>query len=428
MKETLKTLISDFVDAQLPELVEREIRLPQKPQQIVSLVGARRTGKTFLMFSLIQQLRKTMPAHSLVYLNLEDDRLHGDEILDISLFRDAYYELYPQNIDIPVYFFFDEVQAIKGWERFIRRLLETEKCYIYITGSSSNLMSRELSTILRGRTINVEVFPFNYREYLRYRKIPENLATTNGKTLLKSAFEDFLSGTSLPAVMPLEPYFRQRALQDYLDLIMFKDIAERFRVDNYTLLKRLLVFLIANSANLISTNKIYADFTSQGLSLSKNTLYQYLGYLETAGVIHLLPLYHSNMRVQARNPYKVFVMDHGLKTLVSLQADRGRSLETIVYWQLRRSVSNIHYWKNGQETDFVWNSDNGINLLNVCLDTSNVATLKREVEGLNLAMHKFGVKKAQIISLDKDTVINTTGGEICIISIWRWCLTNQELM
>jgi len=103
MKETLKTLISDFVDAQLPELVEREIRLPQKPQQIVSLVGARRTGKTFLMFSLIQQLRKTMPAHSLVYLNLEDDRLHGDEILDISLFRDAYYELYPQNIDIPVY-------------------------------------------------------------------------------------------------------------------------------------------------------------------------------------------------------------------------------------------------------------------------------------------------------------------------------------
>jgi predicted AAA+ superfamily ATPase len=426
MKEIFKTLISDFVNAELPDMVNREIRLPVEPSLIVSLVGARRTGKTFLMFSLIGHLRKSMPANRLIYINLEDDRLWQTDPIDLAQFRDAYYELYPQNIDEQVYFCFDEVQEVSGWQRFVRRLVDTEKCYVYLTGSSSSLMSRDISTILRGKTLSIEVFPFNFREYLSLRRIAEDSISTKGKTLIKSAFYDFLSGTSMPAIITLEPYFRQRALQDYLDLIMFKDVAERFRVDNYILLKRLLFFLIANSANLISTNKIYADFSSQGLNLSKNTLYQYIGYLESAGILQLLPIYNSNLRVQSRNPYKVIVIDHGLKNLVSMQTDRGRNLETIVYWQLRRKYAQIYYWKNGQETDFVWQSSRGTELLNVCIDATNPSTLKRELDSLTIAMQKFGTAQAKLITMDKDAVAENKSGKINLISFWKWCLSGDQ--
>jgi predicted AAA+ superfamily ATPase len=118
------------------------------------------------------------------------------QVRHLAQFRDAYYELYPQNIDEQVYFCFDEVQEVSGWQRFVRRLVDTEKCYVYLTGSSSSLMSRDISTILRGKTLSIEVFPFNFREYLSLRRIAEDSISTKGKTLIKSAFYDFLSGTS----------------------------------------------------------------------------------------------------------------------------------------------------------------------------------------------------------------------------------------
>lgn len=422
MKEIFKTLISDFIESSLPELVERDIRFPDEPTLAVSLIGARRTGKTFLMFSHIFRMRKQIERERLVYINLEDDRLWISGQPELSQFRDAYYELYPQYLGKPVWFYFDEVQVVKGWERFIRRMLDTENCHIYVTGSSSSLMSREISTLLGGRTLSIEVFPFSFAEYLRWRQIDANSHSTRAKTLIKSAFADFLDGSSLPGMMALEPYFRQRALQDYVDLIMFKDIAERFKVDNYPLLKRLLYFLIANSANLISISKVYADFSSQGFSLSRNTLYQYTGYLEAAGILSLIPIYSSNQRIQARNPYKVMVIDHGLKNLISLQPDQGRKLESLVYWQLRRHTAKIWYWKNGHETDFIVQGQDGLELINVCWEFNQPGTLKRELDSLAAAMGKFKCSTAKIITLDKDYREQTEMGEVSISSFWKWAL------
>lgn len=425
MKDVFKTLISDFVNSPLPEMVERNIPLPDKPSLTVSLIGARRTGKTFLMFTHIRRMRQQCDNSQLIYINLEDDRLWTFGQPDLALFRDAYYELWPQNLDREVWFYFDEVQAVPGWERFIRRMMDTQNCHIFVTGSSSSLMSREISTLLGGRTLSVEVFPFSFMEYLTWRDIPADAVSTRGKTLIKSALDDFLVGTSLPGLMALEAQFRQRALQDYLDLIMFKDIAERFKVDNYPLLKRLLSFLIANSANLISINKIFTDFRSQGLSLSKNTLYQYTGYLEAAGILSLLPIYSSNQRVQSRNPYKVMVLDHGLKNLVSLQKDLGRNLESLVYWQLRRHTGKICYWKNSHETDFVYSDHQGLNLINVCVDMNRAETRKRELDSLAAAMRKFNIAQAKIITLDMDASLNTEVGQVCAISFWKWALTGD---
>jgi hypothetical protein len=378
------------------------------------------------MFSHIRKMRQDIDKTRLVYINLEDDRLWVSNQPDLSLFIDAYYELYPENLDREVWFYIDEVQAVPGWERFIRRLMDTQKCHVFVTGSSSSLMSREISTLLGGRTLSVEVFPFSFAEYLSWRKIAPDTVSTRKKTLVRSAFADFLAGTSLPGMLSLDPYFRQRALQDYLDLIMFKDIAERFRVDNYPLLKRLLNFLIANSANLISINKIYSDFSSQGLSLSKNTLYQYTGYLEAAGILSLMPIHSANQRVQARNPYKVMVLDHGLKNLVSMQPDLGRNLESLVYWQLRRKTHRIFYWKNSHETDFVVLEKDNISLINVCANLSHPATRKRELDSLAGAMNKFGTSHAKIITMDEDDSLDLNEGQISIESFWIWALTQHQ--
>ena len=426
MKHIFKTLITDFIEAPLPELVNRSIALPDRSNFVVSLIGARRTGKTFLMFSHIRKLRQEIDKTRLVYINLEDDRLWVSGQPELSVFLDAYYELYPENLDRAVWFFVDEVQAVPGWERFIRRLMDTQNCHVFVTGSSSSLMSREISTLLGGRTLSVEVFPFSFAEYLSWRKISPDTISTRGKTLVRSAFQDFLAGSSLPGMLALDSYFRQRALQHYLDLIMFKDIAERFRVDNYPLLKRLLYFLMANSANLVSINKIYSDFSSQGLNLSKNTLYQYTGYLEAAGILSLMPIHSSNQRVQARNPYKVMILDHGLKNLVSMQPDLGRNLESLVYWQLRRTTNRIFYWKNSHETDFVFLEKDNLSLINVCASLSQPTTRKRELDSLTGAMKKFGTPQAMIITMDEDARLDVEQGQISIQSFWTWALSQPQ--
>lgn len=364
MKEVFKKIITDFIELELPKLIERELELPLESKKIISVIGARRTGKTSLLFNHIKKLRVKYPLDRIIYINFEDDRLFPLELKDLDVLIEAYYELYPSNRGEKIFIFFDEVQNVKNWEIFIRRIYDTLNCSIIITGSSSKLLSKEISTSLRGRSISYEVFPFNFKEYLRYKEINTNFYSSASRSKILHAFNQYLIDGSLPEIIELEAGQRDKALKEYSDLVIYKDLVERYQIGNLHLMKYLVKFLFTNNATLSSFNKLYNDFKSLGLNISRNSIYEYISYLEDSYSVYFTSIYSQNIRVQNRNPKKVYLLDTGLKKVFTLKLDKGRNLENIVYLQLRRKNDRIYYLLEEKELDFYLPEGNEIRMIN----------------------------------------------------------------
>jgi len=198
MKETIKILIEEFQEWEIPKPAERAIQIPQLPPAIRKahvMMGIRRSGKTWIMYQHMQeQLAKGLPKNKILYLNFEDDRLQSFTSSDFQTILDAYFDLYPQYVQSKdLFFFFDEIHVIQGWEKFIRRLLDKEQMQIFITGSSAKMLSSEIATTLRGRAWTEEIFPFSFSEFTHFKGIPHNTPFTSKKcSLLRSLAQEYL--------------------------------------------------------------------------------------------------------------------------------------------------------------------------------------------------------------------------------------------
>jgi len=374
-----------------------------------------------LLFGLIQKLRKELPANRLVYINFEDDRLFPVDLNTMDLFLQAYYELYPDNRLQKVYFFFDEVQVIDNWELFIRRLYDTEKCSIFVTGSSSGMMTREVSTALRGRNITFEVFPLSFREYLQFRDIEIKPFSSKAESRIIHGFDDYLNSTAFPELVSMETNLKRKSLKEYLDLIIYKDIVEKYRVSNIHLMKYLIKFLFSNSANLISVNKIYNELKSSGLNVSRNSVYEYISYLEDSYTLFAVPLFTRNLREQHRNPRKYFALDTGLRKMVTLAEDKGKLLESVVYMHLRRSSETVYYYLSNQELDFLTSGPDGIRLFNVSYDMTSATTRQRELQSLFRAMTSLDRETALLLTADEEGEEISGERTIKIMPVWNGC-------
>lgn len=418
MKETLKRLIVDFQERAIPERVPRDLNLPMDSHKIISLIGVRRAGKTSVLQHAITQLRKTIDPHRIVYLNFEDDRLDSLSIEDLDFILEAYYELYPARRQEKTYWFFDEIQNIQGWEKFIRRMHDTENSQIFITGSSAKLLGSELATSLRGRTIAYEIFPFSFTEYLRYQGIQINLHSSDSCSWIKHHFERYLRHGGFAECFEQSDDIERRILRDYLDLIVYRDIIERFSVTNRALLKHLIKYLFANPATLVSFNKLYNDFRSQGFKLSKDTLADYFSYLNDAYAAFSIPIFRDSVQEEQRNPKKVYIIDNGYKRLYDAFAnqDMGKLLENMVFLHLRRQTRDIYYVKQQYEVDFFALG----NLYNVSLALDKPETRQREIRALEEAMASLNLGQSFLLTADHEETISATKGTIHVLPVWKW--------
>ena len=280
MKELFKKLIINFQEHSLTGIVPRDYDIPIDTKKIVSLIGVRRSGKTYILFHIIEQLRQKIDSRNIIYINFEDDRLFPIYLKDLDELLESFYELYPHKRDEKVYLFLDEVQNIEGWERYVRRIYDTQNLQIFITGSSSKLLSSEIATSLRGRTITYEIFPFSFKEYLRYKDIEVNFYSSKSISYIKNAFNSYLINGGFAETFDETPDVQKRILKDYLDLIIYKDVVERYNIKNQALLKHLIKYMFVNMGTLVSINKLYNEYKSQGYKVSKDALYTYIDYLQ----------------------------------------------------------------------------------------------------------------------------------------------------
>ena len=419
-KEIIKSLIKDFHYKALPEFSPRAISIPLNLNKIISLIGARRSGKTYLLYQTIGSLLKQTEKSSIIFINFEDERLDITGI-ELDLILQGYRELYPGCRLESCYFFFDEIQNVPGWEKFIRRLFDTVSKHIYLTGSNAKMLSTEIATSLRGRSISYEVYPLSFSEYLSFKGIPMDLYVSETKGAVYNALETYLVSGGFPELLAVKDNdVKNRILQEYFDVMLFRDLVERYSIKNLIALKFFLKRLFASATKQVSINRIYNDLKSAGIKIGKNSLYDFMRMAESIFLVHTIKKYSSKISIQEFGERKVFVIDNGLLSAVVFQfsADTGKAMEQTVFWELRRRKDAVYFMKNGFECDFITVSASGSKeVIQVCYDISNPYTLKREVKGITAASRKLGLSRGTIITYDEQDTIKEKGVSIDMVPL-----------
>ena len=424
MKEIFKKLIIDSQQKEYNNISFRDYKIPLKTKKIVSLIGVRRSGKTFILYDLINKLRKTENRENIIFINFEDDRLFPLELKNLDSLIEGYFELFPQKRKERIFLFLDEVQNVKGWELFVRRIYDNLNIQIYITGSSSKLLSSEIATSLRGRTITYEIFPFSFKEYLIYKNINIDFYSSNSISFIKNAFNKYLFEGGFAETFDEEPDIQLKILKNYLDLIIYKDLIDRYGIKNHGLLKNLIKYLTVNMGTLFSVNKMYNDFRSMGFKFSRNTLYEYLSILQDTYAFFSVPVFSNSIKSEQRNPQKTYSIDNGFKQLfnISFSNDYSKLYENLVFLQLRRKTDEIFYFKQKQEIDF-YIPANLQKLINVSFDINDKETYNREINSLNEGMDYFNLKNSLLITSEIENIVKIEDKTINILPLWKWLLT-----
>ncbi|MBI2507925.1 ATP-binding protein [Candidatus Woesearchaeota archaeon] len=422
-KELFKYLIREFHESALPELNTRDLTVPDT-RKIITLVGSRRSGKTFYFYQLIKEFLKKAPKERVIYINFEDDRILPLDFKELDGIFEAYYELYPENKDKEIYVFFDELQNIKSWELYVRRIYDKEKVRLFVTGSSSKLLSREIATSLRGRTLTLYVFPLSFSEFLKFNdiKIDKNTFYSKERFKIKKLFEKYLILGGFPEVALEKNNLEHQILSSYYEIMIYKDIVERFSVRNTNLLKSLGKFLMTNISSQFSVNAYY-NYLKENIAVSKETVFEYLSYLEEANLVFFVSLFDYSFKRQQANPKKVYCIDNGLRNVVAFifSKDEGKLAENLVFIELKRRGKEIYYWKNKGEVDFVIkNKNQKLTAINVSY-TDRIG--EREIKTLLEFKEKFKSKVEELILLTKDT---EKLENIRYIPLWKWLLEDQK--
>lgn len=431
--DAIKSIILDYQDLILETGVPRRLQVETVHGKATVCIGVRRCGKSTYMYQRMQRLLDAgVPRENILYVNFFDDRLHHLKKEGLKVVAEAYYALYPEKKNTEkVYCFFDEIQAVDNWEPFVDRLMRTEKCEIYITGSSAHMLSTEVATQMRGRALSWELFPFSFREYLDYRDIDGSAPfSSRAQLMIRKAFEGYWGSGGFPEVAGLDKALRVKIHQDYFQAILFRDLVERHDVSHPRAVMDLAHRLVDNTASLYSINRLTGYLKSLGHRVPKSAVSDYLAWFEDAYFLFTVKVFDASAARRNTNPKKIYCIDHALVTSVSssILVNAGHLLENMVYTALRRRFQEIYYYKTkaAREVDFVVPRQNDSPLLiQVCESLADTGTRKREIRALTEAMAELDLQHGTIVTREETDHIKENGIEINVMSVWRFLLENE---
>jgi len=419
----VRDYIIEYIKKKLPWLIERELKVKETKRRIVSIIGPRRAGKTYYFYQLIGKNKEKS-----LYLNFEDTRLIDVNFREIRDLIRIYKEI---TANEPEYLFFDEVQNIERWESALREILDTDRYKIFITGSSSKLLSKEIATCLRGRTLTYNLLPFSFSEYLKAKNISTELINKDEEVKIKRALKEYLEFGGFPEVV-LEKE-KERILREFYDLILFRDIMERHNLRNIGLAKFLLSYFAQNFSKEISVNKILNFFKSQGRKFGKNTLYDYIDKIQDSVAILFLNRYSKKIYIRESWPKKIYLCDTGISKVVRFLPDLGKLMENAVFLELlrrknKKPLMEVYYLKgNSNEVDFLLKEGMKVKrLIQVCYEIEDITTRGREIKSLINASRDLECKSLEVITWDYEAEEKIKNKRIKFIPLWKWFVYEKE--
>ncbi len=423
----IEEILAEFETVPAPVATTRDLLLPALPGKADVVVGMRRSGKTYRLWQEVTRLAdEGITRDRVLLLSFEDEQLAGLRGQDLHLIPEAFHRRHPGAGQ--VHYLFDEIQNVPGWEMFVRRLLDEKGSRLTVTGSSSRLLSREIATSLRGRSISSELLPFSFRESLRHQghSVPPRFPpSARERARLENALLSYLEVGGFPEVLGLEPSLRSRILLDYVDVALFRDVVERRQIGNVTALRYVLRALVANSARPFSIHRIHNDLKSQGIAVSKDSIHAFLEHLEDAFLLFTVSVDDESLRVRQVNPRKVYAIDPGVARFFARDGNDVRArLETAVYLELRRRGFDISYgrYEGGHEVDFIARRNGEVRAIQVCATLREPATREREFRGLESALKRRSKAEAMVVTLHEQGEESVGRHRVPIVPAWRFLL------
>lgn len=415
-REVLKQVIIDQREYNPPKnffhrsLLDSIKRFTNEPS-IMIISGIRRSGK-----STIQRMLQRELAKSDYYLNFDDERLIQFMVDDFQMLLEVFIELFGQQST----FYFDEIQNISGWERFVRRLYEQGK-KIYITGSNAKLLSKELGTHLTGRYIQFEVYPLSFAEIIQHEypsAISKKVFSTSDTGMILHYFSHYQKNGGIPEYVK---FGKQEYLRDLFEGILYRDIIARHKIGAEKPLREVVYYLASNIGKEFSFTNL-----AQMVGISNSvTVSNYCTYLEQCYLCFFINRYSPSLKKQIKYNKKCYMIDPALIRLTGFRVseDRGRLLENIVFLHLKMAKKEVYFHKDQKECDFIIRKGNQITeAIQVTTQLSSEGVRKREVSGLIEAMRAYGLSRGIILTEAEQDTISVDGFTIAVLPIWKWIL------
>lgn len=416
-REVLRQVIADQREYRAPKdffartLTKTILRFVEDPS-IMIITGIRRSGK-----STIQRLLQLNLARSDYYLNFDDERLIRFQVEDFQMLLEVFIELFgEQSI-----FYFDEIQNIEGWERFVRRLYEQGK-KIYITGSNAKLLSKELGTHLTGRYIQFEVYPLSFQEIVCHKRpkvLSQKALSTSDIGMMQHHFAVYLKNGGIPEYVKFE---KPEYLRDLFEGILYRDIITRYKVNDEKPLREMAYYLASNIGKEFSYTKLAKIV---GIN-SPHTIVNYSNYFEQCYLYFFVSRYSHSLKKQIQYNKKCYMIDPALirTTGFRISEDRGRLLENIVFLHLKMQKKEIYFHRDKKECDFIIREGNQIiQAIQVATTLSDEEVKNREINGLIEAMTRYNLREGFILTENEQDTFEVNGLQIAIIPIWKWLLS-----
>lgn len=398
----------------------------RESSHIIVITGARRSGKSFIMRQTARTLIKEgIGKSNILIVNFEDPRFVELNTKILQQLYDVYLEfLNPQE---KPYLFLDEIQEVKDWEKWVSMMHELDKAKIIISGSNAKLLSRELSTLLTGRHLDLVIFPLSFKEFLRFRNVDlsKRFEIINKEIEIKRLLREYIEFGSFPEVVLGGE--KKQILLNYFEDILNKDIVRRFKIRKSKELVSLAKFYLGNISSLITFSSL-----ERTLNISVDTVEKFSRYLEDTFILFFLKRFSYKFREQEKSPRKVYAIDVGLANTISFRFSQnmGRLAENLVFLELKRkemlgSNLEIYYWKdvNHREVDFLIKENLKVKqLIQVCWEVNRPETKNREIRALLKAMKEFNLEEGLIITDDYEAEENIKGRKINYIPLWKWYL------
>lgn len=430
-REILKKVILEQRAVPMPrDYVERQVNGVIAPllqgSSIIIITGVRRCGKSVVL----KNIRKSL-AESDYYINFDDDRLVNFTVADFQIL----YEIFVEMFGIQKTFYFDEIQNILGWERFVRRLHEQGN-KVFITGSNASMLSVELGTRLTGRNISVTMYPYSFYEFVSYkniallqRSLENNLTTTTVDTgLFVGLFNEYMQVGGFPEYVKDQ---QDDYISSLYENILYKDIIVRHKLTKSQELKQLVFFAASNVGKNITLNSVRKMLNLGNAS----TVSEYYGYLDQSFLTFLVNEYHDSIKQQLRNEKKQYFIDQGMARIVGFRKseDYGRLLENIVFIELKRQKQDIYVHQGEYECDFVVLHQNKVQTaIQVCKSLIDIDTKTREYNGIIEAMNKYKLTHGLILTENEQKtesiVVGNSTLTIEVIPVWRWLLNSKKYL
>ena len=421
MKDLLKQIIleqQEILHAQNKRYVQRYIADEWlQTSEILIISGIRRCGKSVLM----QQIRDRLVEKDF-FFNFDDERLATFKLDDFQKLQECFVELFGEQHT----YYFDEIQNIEGWERFVRRLYNAGN-KIVITGSNARMLSRELGTHLTGRYIQVDIYPFSFQEYLAMNEIPVNaktLYTTTGRATMVKSFVKYMECGGFPK-------FLQDGSVSYLtslyESIIYRDILTRNGLTNEKEMQELMFYLASNATKRVTYSSLGKVVGIQHPDTIKN----YLEYIQQTYLISQLFRYDPSVKKQMMSPKKIYFVDNAIIKRIGFNAteNNGVFLENLVFIELKRRGWDVYYYADKKECDFIVRKGLHISdAYQVTLKMDSPQTREREIAGVREAMQAYSLSKGYILTFEGKETINFDDGTIVeVVPVWEWILQYKPL-